>query len=167
MSLQGTNVATGSDQKPCEPRIGDKAAPCPLDHVNRQFQAARPNALWLSDFTYVATWTGFVYVAFVIDAYARRIVGGARHERRTRASCSMRWSRLCMTVGRSIAAGWCIIAIEAANTSRSNTPSACSTPWRSFAACDKAVTETHATKNDGHTIIMTLQRLRQLACLKE
>jgi putative transposase len=39
-----------------------------LDHVNRQFKAARPNALWLSDFTYVATWAGFVYVAFVIDA---------------------------------------------------------------------------------------------------
>ena len=43
--------------------------------VNRQFKAPRPNVLWLSDFTYVATWTGFVYVAFVIDAYARRIVG--------------------------------------------------------------------------------------------
>jgi transposase InsO family protein len=55
--------------------IGDKAAPCPLDHVNRQFHAAAPNRLWLSDFTYVATWSGFVYVAFVIDAYARRIVG--------------------------------------------------------------------------------------------
>ena len=48
---------------------------CPLDHVNRQFKAERPNALWLSDFTYMATWAGFVYVAFVIDAYARRIVG--------------------------------------------------------------------------------------------
>ena len=46
-----------------------------MDHVNRQFKAAHPNALWLSDFTYVATWAGFVYVAFVIDAYARRIVG--------------------------------------------------------------------------------------------
>jgi putative transposase len=55
--------------------ISDKAAPCPLDHVNRQFKASRPNVLWLSDFTYVATWTGFIYVAFVIDAYARRIVG--------------------------------------------------------------------------------------------
>jgi len=55
--------------------IGDKAAACPLDHVNRQFHAPAPNRLWLSDFTYVATWSGFVYVAFVIDAYARRIVG--------------------------------------------------------------------------------------------
>ncbi|MFZ6870411.1 DDE-type integrase/transposase/recombinase, partial [Klebsiella pneumoniae] len=42
---------------------------------NRQFKAPHPNALWVSDFTDVATWSGFVYVAFVIDAYARRIVG--------------------------------------------------------------------------------------------
>jgi putative transposase len=61
--------------KPARTTISDKATPCPLDHVNRQFKAAHPNALWLSDFTYVATWAGFVYVAFVIDAYARRIVG--------------------------------------------------------------------------------------------
>jgi putative transposase len=47
----------------------------PTGSLNRQFKAPRPNVLWLSDFTYVATWTGFVYVAFVIDAYARRIVG--------------------------------------------------------------------------------------------
>ena len=55
--------------------VSDKATPCPLDRVNRQFRAPRPNLLWVSDFTYVATWQGFVYVAFVIDAYARRIVG--------------------------------------------------------------------------------------------
>jgi putative transposase len=61
--------------KPGKTTVSDRAAPCPLDRVNRQFQAPRPNALWVSDFTYVATWAGFVYVAFVIDAYARRIVG--------------------------------------------------------------------------------------------
>jgi len=55
--------------------VPNKAAPCPLDHVNRVFHAPAPNRLWLSDFTYVSTWSGFVYVAFVIDAYARRIVG--------------------------------------------------------------------------------------------
>jgi putative transposase len=55
--------------------ISNPAAPCPRDKVNRQFQAPRPNALWVADFTYVATWQGFVYVAFVIDAFARRIVG--------------------------------------------------------------------------------------------
>ena len=70
MGLQG--VIRG---KPVRTTISDKSAPCPLDHVNRQFRAPRPNVLWVSDFTYVATWTGFVYVAFVIDAYARRIVG--------------------------------------------------------------------------------------------
>ncbi len=53
----------------------DATAACPLDKVNRQFAADRPNRLWVSDFTYVATWRGFVYVAFVIDVYARRIVG--------------------------------------------------------------------------------------------
>jgi len=47
----------------------------PLDLVNRDFKVTRPNALWVADLTYVATWRGFVYVAFVIDAFARRIVG--------------------------------------------------------------------------------------------
>lgn len=70
MGLQG--VIRG---KPLKTTISDKAAPCPLDRVNRQFQAPAPNRLWVSDFTYVSTWRGFVYVAFVIDAYARRIVG--------------------------------------------------------------------------------------------
>src|SRR5438874_2518960 len=55
--------------------VSNPAIACPLDRVNRQFRAPRPNVLWLADFTYVATWQGFVYVAFVIDAYARRIVG--------------------------------------------------------------------------------------------
>jgi putative transposase len=61
--------------KPVRTTVSDKAAPCPLDRVNRQFQAPQPNALWVSDFTHVATWAGFVYVALVIGAYARRIVG--------------------------------------------------------------------------------------------
>jgi transposase InsO family protein len=61
--------------KPVKTTVSDRKTPCPLDKVNRQFRAERPNALWLSDFTYVSTWQGFVYVAFVIDAFARRIVG--------------------------------------------------------------------------------------------
>ncbi|MGB6908217.1 MAG: IS3 family transposase [Methyloceanibacter sp.] len=61
--------------KPVRTTFSDKAAPCPLDHVNRQFHAPAPNMLWVSDFTYVSTWGGFVYVAFVIDVYARYIVG--------------------------------------------------------------------------------------------
>ena len=55
--------------------ISDNTAPCPLDKVHRQFRAERPNQLWVSDFTYVSTWQGWLYVAFVIDVFARRIVG--------------------------------------------------------------------------------------------
>jgi len=53
----------------------DPAAARPADLVDREFAATRPNQLWVADFTYVATWGGFVYVAFVIDVFARRIVG--------------------------------------------------------------------------------------------
>ncbi|MFJ1312206.1 IS3 family transposase [Ciceribacter sp. T2.26MG-112.2] len=70
MGLQG--IIRG---KPIKTTVPDKSAPSPLDRVNRQFKAPAPNRLWVSDFTYVSTWQGFVYVAFVIDAFARRIVG--------------------------------------------------------------------------------------------
>jgi transposase InsO family protein len=70
MGLQG--IIRG---KPVRTTVSDKAAPCPLDRVNREFHAPAPNRLWVSDFTYVSTWTGIVYVAFVIDVYARFIVG--------------------------------------------------------------------------------------------
>jgi hypothetical protein len=132
MGLQG--VIRG---KPVRTTISEKAAPCPLDHVNRRFKAPRPNALWVADFTYVATWAGFVYVAFVIDTYARRIVGW-RVSRTARASCSMLSSRLFMIEDRCIRAGSCITVTEAANTSRSNTLSAwpkpgSSLPWAASA----------------------------------
>lgn len=61
--------------KPVRTTRAEPAAPCPLDRVNRQFVATRPNQLWVADFTYVSTWQGFVYVAFVIDVFARYIVG--------------------------------------------------------------------------------------------
>ncbi len=61
--------------KPVRTTIPDPARPCPLDRVNRKFAAKRPNSLWVSDFTYVSTWQGFAYVAFIIDVFARRIVG--------------------------------------------------------------------------------------------
>ncbi len=70
LSLQG--VRRG---KVVRTTISDMKASCPLDRVNRQFKAERPNQLWVSDFTYVSTWQGWLYVAFVIDVYARRIVG--------------------------------------------------------------------------------------------
>ena len=69
--------------EPVRTTVGDKTALCPLDRVSRQFRVPAPNLLWVSDFTYVSTWSGFVYVAFVIeprgspdiDAFARRVVG--------------------------------------------------------------------------------------------
>jgi putative transposase len=73
--MRGMGLAGAVRGKPVKTTVSDKATPCPQDKVNRQFQASRPNALWVADFTYVATWAGFVYVAFVIDAFARRIVG--------------------------------------------------------------------------------------------
>lgn len=79
--------------------VQDPAAPCPLDRVNRQFHAPAPDRLWVSDFTYVATWQGFAHVAFVVDAFARRIVG---------------WR-----VSRSATAGFVLDALEQAIHQRS------------------------------------------------
>jgi len=67
----------------CKTTIADESASRPLDLVDREFSATRPNQLWVSDLTYVVTWRGFAYVAFVIDVFARRIVGW-------RASTSLR-----------------------------------------------------------------------------
>ena len=78
MGLRG--VIRGKAQRTT---FADPKAACPLDLVKRQFKADRPNQLWVSDFTYVSTWQGFVYVAFIIDVFSRRIVGW-------RASRSMR-----------------------------------------------------------------------------
>ena len=55
--------------------VPDPSAPCPLDRVKREFRAERPNQLWVADFTYVSTWQGWFYVAFITDVYALRIVG--------------------------------------------------------------------------------------------
>jgi transposase InsO family protein len=70
LGLQG--VVRG---RKCRTTIGDDSVERPLDRVNRQFEASRPNELWVADFTYVATWAGFVYVAFVVDVFSRRIIG--------------------------------------------------------------------------------------------
>lgn len=64
--------------------VADESFSQPADRVNREFTATRPNQLWVADFTHVATWIGFVYVAFVIDVFSRRIVGWrASRSRRT------------------------------------------------------------------------------------
>ena len=70
MGLQG--VVRGKKKRTTIPSDKDIR---PLDLVRREFHADRPNQLWLADFTYVATWAGFVYVAFVIDVFSRMIVG--------------------------------------------------------------------------------------------
>ena len=72
MGIQG--VVRG--QKPITTNP-DTSQPCPDDKVNRDFTASMPNQLWVSDFTYVSSWQGMVYVAFVIDVFARCIVSGA------------------------------------------------------------------------------------------
>src|SRR5690625_2744906 len=61
--------------KPVKTTVADKALPCPLDRVNRQFSADRPDQLWVSDFTHVKTQRGMAYVAFVTDVFSRHIVG--------------------------------------------------------------------------------------------
>jgi transposase InsO family protein len=70
MGLQG--IVRGRKRKTT---FADETAPRPADLVQREFTAQRPNQLWVADLTYVATWAGFVYVAFVIDVFSRRIVG--------------------------------------------------------------------------------------------
>jgi transposase InsO family protein len=70
LGLQGVRRGKG-----VRTTVPDAKATCPLDRVNRHFKAQRPNQLWVADFTYVSTWQGFVYVAFVVDVFARRIVG--------------------------------------------------------------------------------------------
>ncbi len=70
LGLQGSR-----SRKTVRTTVPDASVTCPLDRVNRQFFAERPNPLRVSDFTYVSTWQGWQYVAFVIDVFARRIVG--------------------------------------------------------------------------------------------
>ena len=115
--------------------VGDAKAPCPLDRVNRQFRAERPNQLWVSDFTYVSTWQGWLYVAFVIDVFARCIVGW-------RVSSSMRIDFVLDALEQALYArqperameASAVIRTEGRSTSASGTPSdwpkpASSRPW--------------------------------------
>lgn len=102
----------------------DTAAPCPQDKVNRQFRAPAPNMLWVSDFTYVSTWAGFVCVAFVIDTFANHIVGW-------RVSGSAKTDFVLDALEQALykrrpmaTAAWCITAIAGPNTFPSATPSA-------------------------------------------
>ena len=147
--------------RPVRTTISDKAAPCPRDHVNRQFYSQAPNMLWVSDFTYVATWAGFVYVAFVIDTYARRIVGW-RASRTAHArlasppfgSSWMRSSRRFMIAGQSTVAAWFTTATADRNSYLSSTPSASPKPGSSRRSAASATATT------------TLWPRRSTACTK-
>jgi transposase InsO family protein len=110
----------------CRTTIPDDCVERPLDRVNRQFQASRPNQLWVADFTYVATWSGFVYVAFFIDVFARRIIGWRVAVPCTPSWSSRLWSKRCGRAPESKA--WSTTAIAAASpdsTGRRNTASVC------------------------------------------
>ncbi len=75
--------------------IVDEEAPRPLDLVQRNFSATSPNQLWVADLTYVATWAGFVYVAFIIDVFSRKIVGWRVSNSLQSELALARWSRPC------------------------------------------------------------------------
>ena len=114
-------------------RFTDDASPTrqrlrPPDLVEaRSFTATRPNQLWVADFTYVATWAGFVYVAFVIDVFSRRIVGW-RVSRSLRTRPRARRAGAGLYTSTAATAGSCITAIAARNICRSATPSGSPTP---------------------------------------
>ena len=74
MSRTGLQGAVRGGKK-VRTTTSEPAATRPADLVNRAFQAERPNQLWVADFTYMGTWSGMVYVAFIIDVFARYIVG--------------------------------------------------------------------------------------------
>jgi transposase InsO family protein len=76
--------------------IGDSKAPCPADKVNRQFRAERPNQLWVSDFTYVSTWQGWLYVPSSSTCSPGASSAGGSAARCGRTSSSTRWSRRSM-----------------------------------------------------------------------
>ncbi len=96
--------------KPIKTTMADRSAPCPLDCVSRPFKAPVPNMPWLSDFIYMATWQGFVYVAFVIDAldqalHDRRPVhrgGLVHHSIRGSQYVSIRYSERLAQAGSSV-----------------------------------------------------------------
>lgn len=101
--------------------IPDAAAARPADLVTRQFTAVRPNQVWVAHLTYVATWRGFVYVAFVIDVFSLRMVGWRRRPHRAATWRSMRWSRRSTIARSSRRSRWCTTAIGACSTCRSST----------------------------------------------
>jgi putative transposase len=125
----------------------DEAADRPADLVDRHFAATRPNQLWVADFTYVATWRGFVYVAFVIDVFARRIVGW-------RVSASLRTDFVLDALEQAIyhpamptSPTWCITATAARSTCRCATAIGSPTPASSRPSAAAATPTTMRSPN--------------------
>ena len=108
----------------------DQAAPRPADLVDRHFAAQRPNQLWVADLTYVATWSGFVYVAFVIDAFSRYLVGW-QASRSLRTDLALDALEMAIWHRRGDWRGWCITRTGVANTCLSAIPSGSPRPVRS------------------------------------
>jgi putative transposase len=100
----------------------DAGAPGPADLVERNFSASRPNQLWVADLTYVATWSGFVYVAFVIDAFSRMLVGW-QASRSLRTDLALDALEMAIWRRRGGLGGLVHHSDRAANTSLSATPS--------------------------------------------
>jgi transposase InsO family protein len=112
--MRGMGLQGAIRGKPVRTTISDKAAPCPLDHVNRQFHAPRPNALWSRILPMSRPGPVLSMSPSSSTSMRDASLAGGPHEPRMRASFSMRSSRLSMTGGRRIVAGSCITATEAA-----------------------------------------------------
>jgi putative transposase len=99
--------------RPLRTTFSHMVPPYSRDIVRRQFQAAALHQRWVSDFTQVLTWTGFMYVACIIDAFTRGLLAGVSVARRVRGLCLMRWIRLFIKNGHCIAAAKSITAMRA------------------------------------------------------
>ena len=133
--------------KPVRTTVSDKAAPCPLDRVDRQFRARAPNMLWVSDFTYVATWVGFVYVASSSTPTPAGSLAGAPVGVRMPASFWMRPSKRCMTDDRCGVAASSTTPTAAANMCRSSTPTALPKPASNHRLAASATATTTLWRN--------------------
>ena len=124
--------------KPLRTTISDKAALCPLDHVNRQFHACAPDRLWLADFTYVATWPASSMSPSSSTLTRGESSVGGPAGRRMRTSSWTPSNRRSMTEGLPAAAASSIIAIAAPNMFRSSTPSGSPKPGSSLPSAASA-----------------------------
>jgi putative transposase len=109
----------------------DAAAARPADLVERDFSASRPNRLWVADLTYVATWSGFVYVALVVDAFSRFLVGW-QASRSLRTDLALDALEMAIWRRQARLEGWCITRTGPANIYLSATPSGWPRPGRSL-----------------------------------